>query len=363
MTGMRVLKKIQYDTIDKAELKRFLEERIKEEVKPEELRAEELALKKFGLVPQDFDLKTTTVDLLTEQAAAFYDYRKKKLFLMEEATGTQNIILIHELAHALADQHVDLGKFLRKGKSDDSALARMAVMEGQATWLMYESMVQRMGQSLRSAPSLVEAMSRGSDALTSQYPVLSSAPLYIRQSLLFPYMRGMRFQHAVIQKYGQDGFTKVFRDPPAGSHHILHPELYFSGGKPVAPDLPKVAGEWKTLAEGSVGEFDHAILLEQYGGKPLAEELAPMWRGGAMQLLERKAEARVVLVYASEWADEAAAKRMFDAYRQVLKGKWKKLKIDEDAAGAIAGTGDDGIFRVECKGTRLTSVEGLPALD
>src|SRR6185503_13555444 len=72
ITGLKPLKKVPHSTIDRAGLKTFLEQQLKEHVKPEELRSEEITLKKFGLVPQDFDLKKTTVDLLTEQAAALY---------------------------------------------------------------------------------------------------------------------------------------------------------------------------------------------------------------------------------------------------------------------------------------------------
>ena len=112
-------------------------------MKPEELRAEEITLKKIGFVPADFNLEQSTVDLLTEQAAAFYDYHKKKLFLTDWASSSsmQDAALVHELAHALADQHFHLERFIKKGgASDDSALARMAVMEGQATWLMTEAL-------------------------------------------------------------------------------------------------------------------------------------------------------------------------------------------------------------------------------
>ena len=52
-------------------------------MKPEDVRAEELTLKMLGLVPADFDLRKNTLDLLTEQAAAFYDYNQKKLFVLE----------------------------------------------------------------------------------------------------------------------------------------------------------------------------------------------------------------------------------------------------------------------------------------
>ena len=71
ITGWKPLKKVQCDTMDRVALKRYLEKKVKEEIKPEEIRAEEVMLKKFGLAPQDFDLARTMVDLLTEQAAAF----------------------------------------------------------------------------------------------------------------------------------------------------------------------------------------------------------------------------------------------------------------------------------------------------
>src|SRR5207245_9748174 len=107
-----------------------------EVAKPDEIRAEEMTLKKFGLVPPDFNLAKNTVDLLTEQAAAFYDYDKKKLFITESTpSDSQEPVLAHELSHAIADQSFNLAKFLRqRRKSDDGATARPAVMQGKAPW-------------------------------------------------------------------------------------------------------------------------------------------------------------------------------------------------------------------------------------
>ncbi len=82
---------------------------------------------------------------MTEQAAAFYDYNKKKLFITEsDSTESQEPVLAHELGHALADQNYNLAKFVRQGrKSDDGSTARLAVMEGQATWLMSEFLARQ----------------------------------------------------------------------------------------------------------------------------------------------------------------------------------------------------------------------------
>ena len=152
ITGLTAKKKIHYDLISRDKVSEFLKDRVKDSVKPDDLRAEELTLKKLGFVPQDFDLEKSTVDLLTEQAAAFYDYHKKRLYLTDWTTSAmQESALVHELAHALADQNFHLERFIKQsGQSDDSELARMAVMEGQATWLMAE--VLRGGPVSRSLP-------------------------------------------------------------------------------------------------------------------------------------------------------------------------------------------------------------------
>jgi hypothetical protein len=307
----------------------------------------------------------STVDLLTEQAAAFYDYRRKKLFVMEGGDkASQPVLVVHELAHALADQHFDLGRFIRRGKTDDASMARMAVMEGQATWLMMESAAQKMGLSLKTMPGMADSMSGASDEFTGQYPLLSSAPLYIRASLLFPYKAGFKFQQALVQKLGDAAFLKVFKEPPVSSQQILHPELYLSGMQPADPLVPPLANaqDYKEVVAGSVGEFDHAILIEQYASKAEAAVIAPAWRGGNMALLEHKRDKNVVMVYVSEWQDEAAARKMFDVYRTVLKGKWKNLKVDSDSKSSISGSGDDGAFHVWVQGKRLFSAEGMKSI-
>lgn len=365
LTGLRPVKKVSFDTISKAQFKTYLDETIKEHIKPEDLKVQELALKRFGLVPHDFDLMSSTVDLLTEQAAAFYDYRKKKLFLMEGGDSeSQPMLVVHELAHALADQHFDLGKFMKKGNSDDASLARMAVLEGQATWLMLESVAQKMGASLKSVPAMADAMSGATEQMTSQYPVLAKAPLYIRASLLFPYKEGFRFQHALIQKLGEAAFTRIFKEAPLSTQQVLHPESYLAGVRPTDPALPELANaiNYKDLTRSTVGEFDHSILLEQYVGKEQSAGLAPKWRGGSLGLVEHKSQKHIVLLYASEWQDEASARSFFEAYQQVLTKKNKDTRVDTRSANQFTGTTPGGVFHVSLHGAHVAAVEGMKSI-
>jgi hypothetical protein len=366
ISEMKLHHPVPCDFITKEKINEFLKKRVKEIAKPEEIRAEELTLKKFGLVPPDFDLAGNTVELLTEQAAAFYDYDRKKLFITESTPSeSQEPVLAHELAHALADQNFNLGKFIKQGrKSDDGATARMAVMEGQATWIMSEFLAQKNGQSLKTSPGLVAMMSNLSETGAGQYPVFESAPLYERITLVFPYTKGMLFQNAVFQRDGQEGFAEVFRKPPISTQQILHPDKYFAGVKPSDPALPDLHLKgYRGLVGGSMGELEHSILLEQYASKERALQLAPHWRGSNFALLENKSAARVVLFYAVEWDGEAAARDYFAFYREALRKKWKSMTVATESEDAVTGTGDDGAFELRRKGAVVTSVEGMdPAI-
>ncbi len=363
ISGMPLKHAVPCDYITKDKINEFLKKRVKEVAKPSELRAEELTLKMFGLVPDNFDLAQNTVELLTEQAAAFYDYEKKKLFITDTTPGaTQQPVLAHELAHAIADQNYNLSRYIKRGrKSDDGSSARMAVMEGQATWLMSEYLARRMGQSLKDSPAMVAAMSNLSDTESGQYPVFDNSPLYLRMTLIFPYTKGMLFQNAVYQRDGQHGFAEVFLKPPISTQQILHPEKYFAGVKPTQPELPdpKLGKGYKELVGGSLGELDHEVMLEQYSGKEIAGEIAPHWRGCTFELTENGKAGRVVLLYAVEWDTEDAAREYFAAYRRQMEKKWKRMTVASDLPGAIDGTGDSGRFELRRAGKIVTSVEGL----
>ena len=362
ITGLKVRRRVEYAVIPRSRLKEFLERRIREEIDPEQIRVEELLLKKLGFVPEDFHLKETMLALYEEQAAALYDFRKKKLFLLDSTDGPlQRTALVHELAHALADQHFRLDKFIDKAnKNDDGALARMAVMEGQATWLMTEFMARRMGESLADSRELVDLMSRMTGASMGRFPVLDRVPLYVRQSLLFPYTSGLEFQHAVFERLGRKAFAQVFRNPPRSTRQVLHPEKYFEPDELPPPKLPRISGGYKKTAEGTLGEFDFAVWLQQYGSDDLVRSLAPEWRAGKYQLWEaRDGGGASILVHGSVWAGEEAARRFFEFYRRVLEGKWDRVAFETDGAGGYSGRGGHGRFFVRRIGRAVYAVEGL----
>jgi hypothetical protein len=345
-------------------LNAYVKESMKKESSPAEIRAAEMVLKKFGFAPPDFDLAKTTVDLLTEQAAAFYDYHRKRLFIGKDTPAAMDeTVLAHELAHALADQRFHLARYIRKGEeSDDGSAARLAVLEGQATWLMSEYLARKLGQSLRDSPALAAALSVLSDEVPGQFPVYDNAPLYLRLTLVFPYTEGMLFQNALVERDGWEGLAEPFRRAPVSTQQIVHPEKYFAAVQPTRPALPAVRlpRGYRLLVEGSLGELDHSVLMEQFAGKDLADRLAPHWRGSSFELRENRPAGRAVLRYAVEWDSEESARDYFAFYKMALGKKWKSMAIAAETAEAVTGSGDDGGFTLRRSGAIVTSVEGLP---
>lgn len=371
ITGLKFHKDVPYAVIDKAALHSFLEQRMKEAVKPEEIHAEETTLKMFGFLPANYDLKKATVELLTEQAAAFYDYHKKKLFILttDESTAdlhteAEKMALSHELSHALADQRFHLEKYIREGAhSDDGSAARLAVMEGQASWLMAAYLSKESTGQTAVPPGVLELMTHAVESSASQYPVFSKAPLYLRESLVFPYTAGMLFQNAVYEKLGKASFAEVFRRPPVSTQQILHPEKYLDHVAAAVPALPAIPDkrDFRKVGDGTLGEFDFRVLLEQYAGKEESGALSPHATGGMYELMERKKDHHAVLAFAVNWDGPDSATKFFRDYRKVLTGKTKGCEFERESETELAGHNEYGYFHVRLQGARFESVEGLPS--
>lgn len=365
ITGFRVHRQLPFEMVTREQVNVFLKEQIRKSVKPKELRAEEATLRMFGFVPKDFDLKKTTIDLLTEQAAAYYDFQRRKLFISDWAThNMRDVALVHELAHALADQNFPIRRYLG-GAGDDAeaSMARQSVVEGQASWLVLEYAARQAGRSLRDPATASEYLkdqpdAGPGDAGEAQYPVFSKAPLYIRRTLMFPYEEGQKLQQALYLKQGQASFSRLFRQAPPATTHVLHPDRYLERFLTSSPDLPKPVRGTSPLVSGTVGELDHRVILRQFVDSETSENLAPQLRGGAYRIDEGKKDHRLTLAYVSEWQSAEAASRYFAAYKKVLQGKLKGLSASRESAEQFAGGSDDGYFLVTLSGTRVLSREG-----
>jgi hypothetical protein len=275
------------------------------------------ALARLGLLPAGYPLRQKYIDLLGEQIAAFYDQHQHKLFMFEDATldNAQNcVVLAHELTHALQDQHFNLLHMpLELKNDDDRAEAASALVEGEATIVMSDYMMRNM--SLRALKDNVAT------SLTQNMDQLQQAPRYLRETLVFPYLRGQEFCNALLERGGYDAISRAFAHPPSSTSQILHPEKYLSDPpeEPVAITWPDVALDGRQPSDDNVlGEFGIRILLNETGDAQTAERTAAGWRGDRY-LLFGNGDA---LVWKSQWATVQDAARFFEAEKQGLEKRY-----------------------------------------
>jgi hypothetical protein len=326
---------------------------------------ERRALVAWGLVPADFDLAGFLVDLLAEQAAAYYDPVAKHMILANWlTTELRRDALTHELVHALQDRQVDLDRFLAPtpGRSDEG-LARQALVEGEAVALAHDLNLRRDGRDLAALPDVADLQRAIRTSATG--PVLGRAPEYVRTMLTFPYAGGVGFIHAFRQRRPWGQLSALYQDPPRSSSQILHPERYLDRREDpvplVLPDLATVLPTgWRSVIEDSLGEIGVAEVLRRFLG---ASADAVGWRGDRYVLCDHPGGASL-LVAVIAWDTEDLAAGFVRAYARVMLTKHGLTPAPPDVP-LVAWSRGSSTFAIERRGRTVLLLEGVPtsALD
>jgi len=355
-TGLPMKREVKRKLTSRDEVVSYLTKHLDDE-DTKRMRRSELVLKKFGLLPRDFKLETFLVALLREEVAGYYDPKTKTVNLLDWVPmEEQEPVMAHELTHALQDQFIGLQKWMKKGEKDLAEIrkdptpidiendeidnAREAVIEGQAQAMMFQYALSTSGRSIATSPDLVEAMEK--DTLTGSpgTKVFNEAPIFMQESLTFPYSYGMEFVVKLMQSGGKEkAFAALLQNPPHTTRQIMQPETYMSGEKiePMrVPDFKHDFKDYQKFDIGAMGEFDVAVLIEQYAGKPASKRLYPEWRGGYYYAAKPKPDsaageaAPLGLFYVSRWSSPDKAAEFASIYAKSLKQRYKQS--DELAA-------------------------------
>ncbi|HYB90729.1 MAG TPA: hypothetical protein VEC38_06775 [Candidatus Binataceae bacterium] len=318
-------------TADEAE--RMMEDDLAHDYTDEQIAVDGAAGAAVGLYPAGMDLKAETLKLLKNQVAGFYDPYGKQMVLIEGAadlgfwtSATQfvaqrdyvgEMLLGHELTHALQDQHFELEKKLDAVKDDDDrGLALKSVAEGDATIAGFGCIAGRMDRSTLDA--LVSRMDQMPQLFAAQ---AAGTPLGVSAPMVFQYTDGVRF---VAEAYRRGGWSKVdelYRTPPLSSHQILHPEYYFDHLTP-PPQISLdgyqgVMAGWTKADDDTYGELFIRVILERNLGKDSADvRLASRWSADRMVMLRKGHDLTVLWMIA--FGDAESAARFGAVYADVL---------------------------------------------
>lgn len=275
-----------------------------------------IGLEAFGLIPRSMNLRDNYLQAIAAGLAGVYDWHDKALFLVTGpetlfgdayaqrhgavvATRIREGLLIHELTHAVQDQHFDLTKLTAGGAWSDALMAHLALVEGDATLVMLADMAGTPPGEIPRVSLLLRNMLDHPEQFAAMAPGLPGAagaadePAWFKETTAFTYLQGASFCAAVLERGGQRLLDHAFSaDPPRSTEQILHPDKWLGRrDDPVAITWPELRAElpgYVKAAEGQLGELGIEILLRQGLHDPQrAAAAAAGWGGDRFAVYQR----------------------------------------------------------------------------
>jgi hypothetical protein len=243
---------------NRAQVREYVIHKFDDDLPPRELAGAQAAYRLFGLIPDSLDLRRSMIDLLTEQVAGYFDPDSNALYIPADIDPSQaRLVISHELVHALQHQYLNLDSLVELKRQNDRRSAAQAILEGQAT--LAQVVVLMPEQKIESLPNLWELRGAVLGAGQEQMKVFATAPLWLRESLIFPYLGGAEFVRWFEHQYpGKQPYGALM---PISTEQILHPARYLAGDR---PDGLAFTTSDAVRYEDGLGEFEIRLLFEQF---------------------------------------------------------------------------------------------------
>jgi hypothetical protein len=343
--GLQPRKAIEPQVIDVPTLVANLTAEFDRANRPEDVAAEEALDMALGLLEPGRSLREAFLDLQGEQVLGYYSSEADTLFVVSRSGGigpTEKVTFAHEFTHALQDQHFDLGSLDMDDLSNsDRSLARLALVEGDATAAQFEWIVKHLTDPDELAQLLAEASDP--EILAS----LNRAPPILRETSLFPYTDGLSFVQALQQEGGFEAVNRAYAEPPEATAEIIHPADY-----PRQPteldDLSGFAANagdgWSERREDTLGEVLLKLFLTERGVRETAgTDAAAGWTSDRVALFESGDQHVVLLV--TDWASPSDADEFEAAGRTAIAGQDVStvIRVSTDRVVLIFGTDRDAL--------------------
>lgn len=269
--------------------------------------------------------------------------------------------LVHELTHALQDQHFGIS---RETTTRDERLGWLGLLEGEANYLMdiYEERCATEWECIDPATS------SGGGAQQS-----FNEGLYL--TIFHPYSDGPQFVHELREREGWEGVNAAYEQYPKSTAQVIGPDRY--------PDAPgedveiddRSDGTWERLGGedprtetvGEAGLFaafwyngvidrQHIFSASgEYARYSYAHPITNGWNGDSLVVYEDGDE--YGHVFESEWSSTDDAEEFAAGYEELLHANAadevddRTYRVDDDEPFA-------GAYRVVQDGTTVTVVHG-----
>lgn len=274
----------------------------------------------LGVLPPEIDLLETLVALQRDQLVGLYSLHRRTLYVVtsERTDGAYapNVIVVHELVHALQHQHFPKTVAILQGlrHNDDVASAIAAVIEGDASY----TMLATPGASEFERTSAQAALLRDAMLVDLEHPtgLLAEVPRLLRVALIFPYAYGAVVAAERFAEGGNAGLDGLLANPPLSAQQIRYPD----DGDPIEfLKLPLARLEGRLAARGCsirhhnvAGVATIEVLLEDYAAGDDLDPLLRRWSGD--RFLHVVCAGRSELAWLTRWKDVSAAREFAMRY-------------------------------------------------
>ncbi len=303
---------------------------------PEERRLLDQTVARLGLLPTSYSFGSRA-----PEPAARYDFQTKSISAPE---GAEAAVLVHELVHALDDQHFDLTSYTKGAKTLDESLARQAAIEGVAS--LCELRFRGESEARASEwPMFVRAGIANPWASAGAYVPSAQSPPFLAARGLFAYSFGASYAARRATSDEADWRTSeldaVYRRPPVSTEQIMRRALHDTEPDPTRPVglamVPATTSNLSIVGRDRLGAWMSYMILRAAGvAHAEATTLALGWDGDDLALLSSSPQVEGsqsvgIVVWTSVWDDEEIARRVESALRRVAGGE-----LELDASGCIA---------------------------
>jgi len=282
-----------------------------------EIAGQSAAYKLLGMIPDTLDLPKLMTRLLEEQIVGFYDPETKVLYIVKGSPKeSAQLIVTHELVHALQDQYVNLDSIQKLTSDNDRQSAQQAVFEGEA---VYEQIHAMLGPG-----NIAVAMPGGWDRVRqtirnnqAAMPIYASAPMVIQETLIFPYLSGAEF----VKNFREREPGKVpFKDLPISTSQILHQNEFFDKRVEPTPVSFAPVSAVRPTYENDLGEFETRLYLYQHlNDVDEAARGASGWNGD--RYVTWNTVSGPAIAWATVWLTSARAADFYELMQRVATAR------------------------------------------
>jgi tetratricopeptide (TPR) repeat protein len=284
------------------------------------------AMALLGVLPEDTNPGELVMDFLSTNVAGFYNPRQGKIYIVadDRLTSSDQLTIVHESEHALADQEFNLGSIRSRTTDSDRYQAATALIEGDAE-LLSDQYLYEIIPDIGWWSDLSDSES-GDSEMDVEYPS------YLINMALFPYFYGLDFVSFLYDQGGWRQVNNAMWDPPSSSEQIMHPQRYLDDDNPRRVYLEDPSDElgrtWELVDEDVMGEYGVFLTLSEYFGRAAARPAAEGWGGDRYILLERGDD--LILAWRIGWDNPAEAQEFWESLTIAMFHRDKYHEVVDD---------------------------------